>query len=120
MSRLRSWAGPAIRGTGTVGPTLPAVPHDAQSRELAGLLERVLAGDLVTDWVDVERGVVSALGALVRLYKQHQVDEHGWCLICWEATREWWWPWRRRRACTVRAAVAFPMLHVAPADLRRV
>lgn len=119
MSRLRSWVGPATCGPGTAGPTLPTVLHDTYGRELARLLERVLAGDLATDWVSVERGVVSALAALERLYKQHRVDEQGWCLICWEATREWWRPWRRRRACTVRAAVAFHMSNAATADLRR-
>lgn len=119
MSRLWSWVGPATCDPGTAGPTLPTVPHDTQSRELAGLLERVLAGDLATDWVDIERGVVSALAALERLYNQHQVDEQGWCLICWETTREWWRPWRHRRACTVRAAIASPMPHAATSDLRR-
>lgn len=118
MSRVRSWVGPVTCGPGTAGPTLPAAEHDSYGRELAGLLERVLAGELATDWTSVERGVVSALAALERLYKQHRVDEQGWCLICWEASREWW-PWRRRRVCTVRAAFAFHMPHVATADLRR-
>jgi hypothetical protein len=119
MSRLRGWVGPVTRDSGAAGPTPSSVLHDTYGGELAGLLERVLAGDLATDWVDVERGVVSALAALERLYQQHQVDEQGWCLICWEATREWWRPWRRRSPFTVRAAVASPMPHAATADLRR-
>jgi hypothetical protein len=61
-SCFRSWVGPATCGPGPAGPTLPtAALHDSYGRELAGVLERVLAGDLVTDWVSVERGVVSAL-----------------------------------------------------------
>jgi hypothetical protein len=121
VSRLRSWIGQVISGPGTAGPTLPTVlDDDTYVRELTALLERVLAGDLATDWVSVERQVVSTLGVLERLCKQHRVDEQGWCLICWEATREWWRPWRRRRACTVRAAVSSHMPHAATADLRRV
>lgn len=115
---MLSWVGPATRGPGASGPTPSSVLHDSYGRELAGLLERVLAGDLATEWVDVERAVVSALAALERLYQQHQVDEQGWCLICREATREWWRPWRRRSPCTVRAAVAFHMPHAATANLR--
>ncbi|MGH3965893.1 MAG: hypothetical protein ACRDRY_22015 [Pseudonocardiaceae bacterium] len=119
MSRLLSWVGPATCDPGTAGPTLPTPVHDAHGRELAWLLERVLSGDLGSDdWADVERAVVSALAASVQLYEEHQVDEQGWCLICWEATREWWRPWRHRRACTVRAAFAFHMPHAATSDLR--
>ncbi len=114
-SRLRSWVGPATCGPGTAGPTLPTVLHDTYGRVLAGLLDAVLAGDLATDWVSVERQVVSALAASVQLYGQHQVDEQGRCLICREAR----WPWPRRAACTVHAAFASHMPHVATADLRR-
>lgn len=87
-------------------------------RELAGLLERVLAGGLGSDdWADVERAVVSALATLVtleRLYAEHEVDEQGLCLICREV--RWFWPCRA--ACTVRAAVAFRMPYAATAGLR--
>jgi hypothetical protein len=114
-SHFRSWVGPATCGPGTAGPTLPTVLHDTYGRELAGLLERVLTGDLATDWVSVERQVVSALEASVQLYEEHQVDEQGRCLICREAR----WPWPRRAACTVHAAFASHMPHVATADLRR-
>jgi hypothetical protein len=112
VSRLRSWVGPVTCGPGTAGPTLPAIPPDSHGRVLAGLLERVLAGDLVTDWVSVERQVMSALAALERIYIDHETS----CVIC---SREWSWPWRRRRACAVRSAFAFYMPHAATADLRR-
>jgi hypothetical protein len=111
-----SWIGSVTWSPGAAGPTLPAVRRDAYGRELAGLLEGVLAGDLGTDdWVDVERAVVSALATLERLYAEHEVDEQGRCLICREAR----WLWPRRAACTVRAAVAFHTSHVATAELRR-
>ena len=103
------------RDPGTAEPTLPIVLHDAYGRVLAGLLERVLAGDLATDWVSVERGVVSALAALVQLHGEHEVDDQGRCVIC----REDRWPWRRRRACTVRAAFAVHMPYAATPNLRR-
>lgn len=112
-----SWVGSATRPAGAAGPTLPTVGHDAYDRELAGLIERVLAGDLATDWVSVERRVVSALAVLERLYRQHEVDEHDRCVICCREAR---WPWRRRAACTVRAAFVSHMPHAATADRRRV
>lgn len=116
MSHHRSWVGPATRGPAPLpGQPLPTVVHDTQGRVLAGLLERVLAGDLATDWVSVERQVVSALEASVQLHGQHQVDDHGRCVIC----REVRWLWPRRAACTVHAAFASHMPHVATADLRR-
>lgn len=120
MSRPRSWVGPAACDPGAAaGPTLPtAAPHDSYGRKLAELLERVLAGDLATDWTSVEREVVSALGVLERICTQHEADEQARCSICREPRRAWW-PWRRRRACTVRAAVAVHLPHVAAADLRR-
>jgi hypothetical protein len=117
MNRLRSWVGPTTRPGGAAGPTRPTV-HEAYGRELSRLLERVLTGDLATDWADVERAVVSALTALEQLYAEHRVDERGCCLICWETTR-WWRPWPRRAACTVHAAFAYHMPHAATADLRR-
>lgn len=96
-------------GPGTAGSILPTVPHDSHGGVLAGLLERVLAGDLASDWVDVERGGVSALAALERIYTDHETS----CLIC---SREWSWPWRR----AVRAAFVSHMPHVANANPGRV
>jgi hypothetical protein len=87
--RRVSWVGSVTCGPGAAGPTPPTAFHDTYSRELAGLLEPVLAGDLDTDWVSIERGMGSALAASVQLHEERQVDNHGRCLIC----REDRWPW---------------------------
>ena len=84
----------------------PSALHEAFSQELAKLLDAVLAGDLVTDWASVERRVVRALGALMRLQRCHRVDRRGRCPIC-RATLRWWWPWPKRVSCTVHAALGF-------------
>jgi hypothetical protein len=90
--------------------SLPAPPalHEVYGRELAELLERVLAGDLATNWVSVERRVVRALGALVPLQQRHKVDEHGRCSICRSVPRAWW-PWPKRTTCTVHSALSFDL-----------
>lgn len=87
----------------------PATLYAAYGRELAELLNAVLAGDLVTDRATVERQVVPSLGALVSLHQRHRVDERGRCSICWQLPRAWWWPWPRRSTCTVYAALGFPL-----------
>lgn len=90
--------------------SLPAPPvlHELYGRELAELLDAVLAGDLGTDWASVERRVVCALGAFVRLQQRHKVDEHGRCSICRSVPRAWW-PWPKRVPCTVHAALSFAL-----------
>ncbi|MGH3940127.1 MAG: hypothetical protein ACRDTG_16135 [Pseudonocardiaceae bacterium] len=83
----------------------PLAAHEAYGRELAGLVDAVLAGDLVVDRVSVERQVVQALGVLMWLQQRHQVDDRSRCLVCRQARRAWW-PWPRRSACTVHAALS--------------
>ncbi|MGH3971965.1 MAG: hypothetical protein ACRDS9_01355 [Pseudonocardiaceae bacterium] len=80
--------------------------HELYGRELAELLDAVLAGDLVTDWASVERRVVRALAALVRLQQRHKVDEHGRCSIC-RSVPGAWWRWPKRTMCTVHSALSF-------------
>ena len=80
----------------------PSALHEAYGRELAALLEQLLAGDLVADRAVAER-LVRSLGALVWLQQQHRVDEHGRCLL----PRTWWWPWPKRTTCTVHSALGF-------------
>jgi hypothetical protein len=46
VSCRMSWVGPATHPAGAAGPTPPTVGHDAYGGELAGLLKRVLAGDV--------------------------------------------------------------------------
>jgi hypothetical protein len=89
--------------------SLPAPPalHEVYGQELAVLLKQVLAGDLISDRVSVERQIVRVVGALVSLHQRHRVDERGRCLICWPLPRTWWWPWPRRSTCTVYAALGF-------------
>lgn len=84
----------------------PPASHKLYGRELAELLDAVLAGDLVTDWASVERRVVRALGALLRLQQCHRVDARGRCPIC-RATPRWWWPRPKRTTCTVYSALRF-------------
>jgi len=85
----------------------PATLYEEYERELAGLLEQVLAGDLVEDWAALERLVVRVVGAQLRLQELHRVDERGRCSFCWRASRQWWWPWPRRITCTVSSALGF-------------
>jgi hypothetical protein len=80
-------------------------PYEAYRRELAALLELVLAARLVDDWAAVERLVVHVVGAQSRVLEAHPVDEHGRCSICRAAPRGWWWPWPRRVPCKVYSAL---------------
>jgi hypothetical protein len=80
--------------------------YQAYGRELAELLNTVLAGDLVSDWAAVERQVVRSLGALVRLQQLHRVDERGRCSICRTIPRGWR-RWPKRTTCTVDNALSF-------------
>lgn len=72
---------------------------------MAELLERVLAGDLVTNRAAAE-GLVRSLGAQLRLLELHGVDERGRCLFC-RAARRQWWLWPKRTTCTVHSALGF-------------
>ncbi|MGH3776481.1 MAG: hypothetical protein ACRDRR_12255 [Pseudonocardiaceae bacterium] len=85
----------------------PTAAHDMYGKEIARLLDQVLASDLVSDRAAVERQVVRVVGVLVRLHQSHQVDEQGRCSICWPVPRTWWRPWPRRSACTVHTALSF-------------
>jgi hypothetical protein len=84
----------------------PATLYAEYGRELAELLEHVLAGDLGTDCAAVERLVVRFLGALVWLQQHHRVDQRGRCSIC-RSPRRAWWPWPKRTTCTVYTALRF-------------
>lgn len=85
---------------------------EAVYREHGGVLDAVLAGDLVNDRVAVdnrvalERQVVRAVGALVRLQQRHAVDAHGRCSICRIPPRGWR-RWPKRTTCTVNSALSF-------------
>lgn len=126
MSRLLSWVGPAMlrarsrrrfspptmprrgrRRGAPVNASDPRTLHEAYGRELAELLDAVLAGRLVDDWAAVERLVVRVVGALLRLQELHRVDEYGRCSICWPLRRAWWWPWPKRTTCTVHSSLSF-------------
>lgn len=90
----------------------PKAVYQAHRRELAELLNAVLAGDLVNDQVTVdervavERQVVRAVGALVRLQQRHEVDAQGRCSICRTSPRGWR-RWPKRTTCTVHSALGF-------------
>lgn len=84
----------------------PVTLHEAYGRELAELLELVLAGDLVADRAVAER-LVRSLGALVRLQQCHGVDEHGRCSTTCRSVPRMWWPWPKRITCTVHSALSF-------------
>lgn len=85
----------------------PMTSHKAYGRELAELLDAVLAGDLVSDRAAVERQVVRSVGALVQLQQRHRVDERGRCSTCRSVPRKWWRPWLKRTTCTVYSALNF-------------
>jgi hypothetical protein len=97
---------PDLPASSPFRPINSQAQHEIYGRELATLLERVLAGELVTDRVVVERRVVRALGALVRLQQRHTVDEQGRCSICRTAPRGWR-RWPQRATCTVNSALSF-------------
>jgi hypothetical protein len=85
----------------------PQALHETYGQELTGLLDGVLAGDLMSDRASLERQVVRVVGALLWLHQRHRVDEHGRCSICWPLPRTWWWPWPRRSTCTVHSSLSF-------------
>jgi hypothetical protein len=85
----------------------PGALHEMYGRELTELLNAVLAGDLVSDRVNVERRLIRVVAALVWLQQRHRVDEHGRCSICRVTLRAWWRRWPRRSMCTVHTALTF-------------
>jgi hypothetical protein len=80
--------------------------HKAHGRDLAVLLDELLAGEVVSDRVTAER-LVRSVGALQRLHDRHRLDPHGRCSICWPIPRTWWRPWPKRSICTVHAVLTF-------------
>jgi hypothetical protein len=116
MSRLTSWVGLATRDPGTAGPTRPTTRDDAYGRELVAMLELVRSGRAFKERATAERLSFRLVGVLTRAYEDHEVDEHGRCLIC---RPRMWWPWPRRAAGTVRAAFAYHMPRSATPDLGR-
>ena len=107
-------AGPAAQPASAAGPAHPTL-YDAHGRELAELLDHVLAGDLASsDRVVVERQIVRVLGALMWLQQRHRVNEHGNCPTCRSPHRAWWRPWPQRTTCTVHTALS---LHLRQPDL---
>lgn len=97
-----------MRSGCAVSQPAPPIVAEAYGRELAELLDAVLAGDLVTDHAAIiERRVVRSLGALVWLQQRHRVDKRGRCSICRPARRAWWRLWPQRTTCTVHAALSF-------------
>jgi hypothetical protein len=88
---------------GRVSGTDPAASYGAFEGELACALDGVLAGELMTGGIGVERRVVQSLGALMWLVEVHRVDRRGRCRVCRRGR------WRRRSVCTVYRAL---FLHV--------
>jgi hypothetical protein len=95
--------------------------HRLLDKELSGLLETMLAGEVVQDRAIVER-LVRFLGAAVSLHERHDVDRRGRCMRC-GPRRRWWRPWHRRHSCSVYSALRFclgqPFRFVLPAVLDR-
>lgn len=88
----------------------PAALHEMYRRELAKLLDNIVAGEVpavAMDQATAERWIVRLVGALVRLQEQHRVDEHGRCSICWPLPPTWWRPWPKRSTCTVHTVLGF-------------
>jgi hypothetical protein len=73
---------------------------DAYGRELVAMLELVCSGRAFKERATAEWLSFRLVGGLTRAYEDHEVDQHGRCLIC---RPRMWWPWPRRAACTVRA-----------------
>jgi hypothetical protein len=108
-----SQAGSAAQPGDATEPAPHAAVHEAHGRDLAELLDHVLAGDLDSSGVVVERQIVRALGALMWLQQHHQVNDHGHCPTCRPRQRRSWWPWPRRSTCTVHTALS---LHLRQPD----
>jgi hypothetical protein len=58
--------------------------------------------------LETERWLLGIAGELPPLLERHQLDKHGWCMVC-RGVRGWWWPWPIRITCTVRAELGFSM-----------
>lgn len=88
----------------------PVALQKMYGRELAELLDKILAGEVpavVVDQATAERWLLRLAGALMRLQQRHRVDHRGRCSICWPVPRAWWRPWLRRATCTVHTALGF-------------
>ena len=83
-----------------------ATLYKAHARELAELLDLLLAGEVVSDRAVAER-LVRVVGALLRLHDRHRLDRHGQCVVCWPIPRTWWRPWPKQSICTVHVALSF-------------
>ena len=79
----------------------------AVTGELAEVVNVVLAAEPAIGRREVER-MLRVLGALVDVNEAHAVDADGRCLSC---RGSWLRCWRRRKPCTVWAAVSH---HVRP------
>jgi hypothetical protein len=91
-----------------VSPSVHATLYASYSRELHGLLDVLLAGEVVTDRGTAER-LVRMVGALQRLHDQHRLDDRGRCTVCRPVPRTWWRPWPKRFLCTVQSALDFDL-----------
>lgn len=120
MNRLsQAGVGPTTRDPGTAAGPTPTARHDMYGRELATMLELVRSGQAFTEQATAERLSVRLIGVLTRLHDEHDVDEHGRCLICRPHPRRWWHLWPRRVTCTVHAAFAYHLPHAATPDPQR-
>jgi len=90
--------------------------YQAYGRELAELLDLLLAGEVVSDRATAEQ-LVRVVSVLLRLHDRHRIDPRGQCAICWPIPRTWWRPWPKRSICTVHAALSF-FLHHQPNQIR--
>jgi hypothetical protein len=108
MNHHASQAGAAAQPASAAEPAPHAAAvHEAHGRDLAELLDHVLAGDLASsDRVVVEGRIVRVLGALMWLQQHHRVNDHGHCPTCRSPQRAWWRPWPRRSTCTVHTALS--------------
>lgn len=88
--------------------------YKAHGRELAVLLDELLAGEVVSDRATAER-LVRSVGALQRLHDRHQLDQQGRCAVCWPIPPTWWRPWPKRSICTVHVALS-SFLHQQPSQ----
>lgn len=87
-------------------PSVHTTRYRLFNEELSGLLDTVLAGEVVSDRATAER-LVRFLGAVAYLHERHPLDARGRCAVCWTIPRRWWWPWLRRSTCSVYSALSF-------------
>ena len=61
----------------------PVALHEMCGRELAELLDKIVAGEAPAVVMDQ---------ATAELQEQHRVDERGRCAVCWPLPPTWWRP----------------------------